>query len=99
MNSTLLALVLGIGLPAIIGLGVGMFAKFFPKEETFKSRIAPISEMCAGAVFFFMGRWLKPSEIDKIEEGLFKTLAYWLDGFIAVFMAKLDNLITEATKK
>jgi len=92
-NNILLGLLLGFGVPAIISIGVSLFAKFCPKEETFKKRIAPVVEGAAVAFYTLMSRWLKPAEIDKIEEGVFKTLAYWLDAGIHTFMAKLNELI------
>ena len=99
MSHTLIALLCGLGLPVVIGMGIGLFAKFFPKEETFKAKIAPVIENFATATFILLGRWLKPSEMEKVDNGLFKTLAYWLSSGISVFMAKLDSLIAEAEAK
>jgi hypothetical protein len=101
MNQLLLGALLGFGVPAILGIGIALFAKLCPKEQTFKTKIAPFAENLADASYILMSTTfkLKPVDIDKIEEGFFKTIAYWLDGFIAVFMARLDIKITEEINK
>jgi hypothetical protein len=95
MPEWIYGLLLGAGIPAGLSLFVWIFAKYCPKEETFQKRIAPFAEECAMFLFLFMGRWLKPVDMEKVEEGFFKTLAYWLDGWIHTFMAKLDFLVNE----
>ena len=99
MNAILTGLLLGIGLSAAISAGVVLFAKFLPKEATFKTKIAPLAKNLARVVYLFMRRWLNVSDVDKVEEGFFKTIAYWLDGGIAVFMAELDIFITNDQNK
>ena len=94
MTPTLLTgLLIGVGLPAILAILIGIFAKVFPKEETFAKRLAPIAEGAAIAWHALLGRWLKPAEEAQIEEGVCVTLAYWLDGMIHVFMAKWSELV------
>lgn len=87
----LISLISGIGISALVAI----FAKKLPKEETFKKRLAPIAEWCAVTIHKFFGKYLTPIAEKKLEEGVFLTLAYWLDGWIHVFIAKLNDLIYE----
>jgi len=96
MNNIVLGIILGFGVPALLGLGLVLFAKYFPKEKTFDEKIKPIFEKAAVVFFAFGSRWLKPVDFDKVEEGFLKTIAYWLDKGIEAFMNKLDELIENA---
>jgi len=98
MPEWLLGLIIGIGGPAVIGLALWAFAKYLPKQGIFDKFIGPWATANAIVVDALLGRWLKPVDEDKIEEGFFKTLAFWLDGYIHVFMAKLGELIDEKIK-
>jgi hypothetical protein len=94
-----MGILVGLGVPALLGIGLWAFAKFLPKQATFDKFVAPMAEKNAAVLDFFLGRYLKPADEDKIEEGFFKTIAFWLDGYIHVFMAKLGQLIDERLKK
>lgn len=91
-----LGLLFGLGVSALLGLGVVLFAKYFPKEKTFDEKIKPTAEMAATVFFTFFSKWLKPVDFDKVEEGFLKTVAYWADKWIQTFMEKLDALIEVA---
>jgi hypothetical protein len=99
MSHTIIALLCGLGVSVAIGLGVSLFAKFFPKEETFRTKIAPVVEKIAVGFFMLLGRWLKISDIEKVDEGILKTLGYWLVNSSNVFFDKLDSLIKNAENK
>jgi hypothetical protein len=99
MKEWLIPTLIGLGLPAIIGAALWAFGKYLPKQATFDKFFSPVAEKCAVVVDLFLGRWLKPVDEDKLEEGFFKTVAFWLDGWIHVFMAKLGELIDARLKK
>lgn len=92
-KSLIIGALVGFGLPLVISIGVALFAKFFPKEATFNKFIAPIAEKHAKLTEAILGRFLKPVDAQKVEEGVIITLAYWLDSYIRVFVAtlKLNN--------
>lgn len=94
---------MGLILPVAIGTGIGFFVtwftKKFPKDDILKKYTIPIATKCADAVFLFGNRWVKPTDFEKLDEGIFKTLSYNLDGFIHTFQAELDAKITEAESK
>jgi hypothetical protein len=93
MDHAIIGTLIGIGSPALIGLALWVFAKYLPKEGTFRRYFVPIANAWAITVYAMLGRYLKKSDMEKVDEGFFKTLAYWLDGFIHTFIAKLDSLI------
>ena len=92
MSPLITQLLLSIGLPAACGIGVALFAKFLPTDKIAKEKIAPSAEFVAVAVHKTIGRWLKPVDEAKIENGIFMTLAAWADCWIHSFQAKLKEL-------
>jgi hypothetical protein len=91
MNSLVTQLLLSIGLPAACGIGVALFAKFLPTDKIAKEKIVPSAQFCAMAVHKTIGRWLKPVDEAKIENGIFITLATWMDCWIHSFMDELKK--------
>lgn len=98
-----LALIISIGVPALISVGVALFAKYFPKEQTYTTKIKPLFIRAASVVFLFGSRWLKPIDFDKVEEGPIKTICFWGSNGVNDFSVELDRLIevskTEQAKK
>jgi ABC-type uncharacterized transport system permease subunit len=90
-------MLIGLLLPVAVGVGVsffvGWFTKKFPKDDILQKYTIPIATKWADIVFFFGSRWLKPTDFDKLDEGIFKTVSYNLDGFIHTFQAELDSKI------
>jgi len=84
-----------------IGFVIAMFAKYFPKEQTFNKSIAPSAEFFAVLLHSICVKKLrlKYKQESDIEEGVFKTVAFWLDSWIKVFMAKWNSLIAERYEK
>ena len=77
----------------LISLITMLFGKFCPKVDTYNKKIKPTADIAAIVVDKFIGRFIKSdSDIDKIEESIFVTLAYWIENWTRDFAAKLSSL-------
>jgi len=99
MNEAIISIVVGFGISAGIGISTALFAKIMPKEKTFTTKIAPVVKKIAIATFYLMRSRLTMSDIKKVEEGIFKTLSYWIDSSIHLYTATIDEMIFKDTKK
>lgn len=95
MNSLLIDLGLSLFGSLGIGICVSIFAKVFPKDDIYRSITKPSAEYCAMFIHALCKNRLKlkPKQEADIEEGIFKTIAYQLDGWIHTFIAKWNELI------
>ena len=77
----------------LVSLAAVLFGKFLPKQKTFDDKIAHSADIAAIVVDKFIGRFIKNSDdIDKIEESIIVTVAYWIENWFRRFSNKLSSL-------
>lgn len=90
-KNMLVGIALGVGLPALIGIIVALFGRFLPKQETYDKRIRPVVQGAARALSKLLRLKLGAASADKIEEGVFVTIAFWVDQSARDFIAALTE--------
>jgi hypothetical protein len=93
MSSVLIGTLILTSLPLLVGIGVSLFAKFCPKEDTYNKRIKPFVVKLAKLLDNFLDLKMGKDNADKIEESVFATVAYWLENSVRDFYGCLveDN--------
>lgn len=96
IQSYIISSVIGL----VITIVTGWLIRKIPKDGFFKKFTMPLANKNAIITYFFLKKFFKKkSNMKKIDEGIFETIAYQLVGYIRTFETKIDELIDKDNDK